>query len=142
MTRRIEIRGGTFQRLLEHDLSLYGWSFVPALGVDLRCDTPILCDLSILRGFGIELFRPFFWQASIHHKGPMGFVAARVEDAADGEEIEVAYPLLLQESEGREVLAFGTPGADPAVREQIVAAFILLESAIRPTHAGTGSGES
>jgi hypothetical protein len=54
----------------------------------------------------------------------VGFVAARVGDAGDGTRIDVAHPFLLQESEGRPRLAFGTLDTDPSVQDEIVAAFV------------------
>lgn len=52
---------------------------------------------------------------------PLGFIATRVEANPTGGLLDVTYPFVLIESEGRMRLAFGTPGPEPSVRDEITA---------------------
>ena len=55
---------------------------------------------------------------------PIGFIACRVEDTIDGQRMDIAYAFVLLESEGRLQLAFASDGPPPAVRQEILAAFV------------------
>ena len=72
----------------------------------------------------IRQLLPGALQVSEDHEPLTGFIATRVENAPDGGRLDVAYPFRLREAEGRMLLAFSPDGADPSLRDEIVAAFI------------------
>lgn len=141
MTRRTETRGGTFGRLLGTAVHANGWWFRHAANVDLRGDSRSSHDLSRftvgkerLDPGRIRTVLPLAFQMADGQGPPIGFIAARVEDASDGGKLDIAYPFLLQECDGRVQLAFGTLDPEPSLQDEIVAAFVeRLARALAPT---------
>jgi hypothetical protein len=146
MTRPVNVRFGSFGRVLGTAVYANGWWLAPAADVELGAGGPswhaltdhmTACATAAVRPAPERVDAAWVLQALPvglqlspsevrRTQFPMGFMASRVEEdpVADGR-IDVAYPFLLNERAGRVLLGFGISGPPASIRDTIIVAFGL-----------------